>query len=220
MLQLCIFFIKNIWALCFGKAWTIFYHRNIAVTKLIFHTQSYWLLRQNVRTNIQLFKKIPLVGSLRNVQSITLVRLFVFWCNDIFSKEEKKKLNTVKVFGLVCFLQKLFLQIVGELLNAFEFTECKCPLSFYELRESKIKAEIIKKTNQQSNQQFCDVSSKRSYFIYTNLIRMISIIKIGLWRKKDHPDPSKNQLGYEKSDHRIFFQCDLFFTIFLMYVTK
>lgn len=99
---------------------------------------------------------------------------------------------------------------MGELLNAFEFTECKCPLSFYELRESKIKAEILKKTNQQSNQQFCDVSSKRSYFIYTNLTRMINIIKIGLWRKKDHPDPSKNQLGYEKSDHRIFFNVIFF----------
>lgn len=46
-------------------------------------------------------KKNPFADSLRNVQLITLGRLLVFWCKDMFSKEEDKKLNTVKGFVLV-----------------------------------------------------------------------------------------------------------------------
>lgn len=75
-------------------------------------------------------KKIPFTNSLRNVQLITLGRLSVFWCNDIFSKEEDKKLNTVKGFVLFClFLQKLSLQNLGEFLNAFKLIVFKCPSS-------------------------------------------------------------------------------------------
>lgn len=47
------------------------------------------------------FLKNPFADSLRNVQLITLGRLLVFWCNDMFSKEEDKKFNTVKGFVLV-----------------------------------------------------------------------------------------------------------------------
>lgn len=47
------------------------------------------------------------------------------------AKEENKNLNTVMVFVLVWFLQKLFLQIWGELLNAIKLIDFKCPLSSF-----------------------------------------------------------------------------------------
>ena len=88
--SLLFFFIKEyLFGPCATKKRSIVYHHNVAIVKLTVQPQSYWTLIEKKCSNTQLLKNIPFINSLRNVQLITLVRLLLFWCNDIFSKRGK-----------------------------------------------------------------------------------------------------------------------------------